>query len=82
MRMAKNRAGPHVVGAAAIFSLQARLQPVEPARVVVEDLAGDRGGDFAFCAALLDDVQGLDLGGLVGVAVVGADHQAVFGAVL
>jgi len=31
-----------------------------------------------FFAALLDDVEGLDLDGLVGVAVVGGGQQAVF----
>ena len=53
----KPRRTPCGLAAAEIFSLQGRLQSVEPARVVVEDFAGDGCGDFVFFAALLDDVQ-------------------------
>jgi len=39
--------------------------------MVVEDLARNRRGDFAFFGALLDNVQSLDLGELVRIAIVG-----------
>jgi hypothetical protein len=37
----------------------------------VQDLAGNGRGDFTFFGALLDNVQSLDLGGLVRIAIVG-----------
>jgi hypothetical protein len=39
--------------------LEGRLQPVEPAPIIVQDLSGDGGGNFPFFGALLDDVQGV-----------------------